>query len=210
MPRLNVAPTRRNYLDIQRTLQRVQQGYDLLEKKRQILITELMAQVEAARRIKEEVNQAMAAAYEALRRAAVQSGMSGVMRESAAVRLEHSVTIRSRSVMGVPVPRIECEPGEFGPQFGLTAGASYLDDVVRRFWDAVPLVAELAEVENAVFRLAREVQRTQRRVKALEKTYIPLYKESLRYIEDALAERQREEFIVLRKVKHRRRAATHT
>jgi V/A-type H+-transporting ATPase subunit D len=78
---------------------------------------------------------------------------------------------------------------------------------MRGFLDALPLVAELAEVENAVFRLAREIKRTQRRVNALEKTYIPQYKEALRYIDDALGERRREEFIVLRKVKHKRRAA---
>jgi len=68
-------------------------------------------------------------------------------------------------------------------------------------------VAELAEVENAVLRLAREIKRTQRRVNALEKVYIPQYKGVLRRIEDALAERQREEFIVLRKVKRKRQAA---
>ncbi len=206
MPRLDVAPTRRNYLDIQGTLERVEQGHDLLEKKRQILVTELMSQMEAARRIKQEVQEAMKAAYEALRRAALQQGMSGLVREACGVEMEHSISIRSYSVMGVPVPAIQCEPAELSVQFALTGGGSYGDEVMERFLEALPLVAELAEVENAVFRLAREVRRTQRRVNALEKTYIPLYKESLKYIEDALAERQREEFIVLRKVKHKRQA----
>jgi V/A-type H+-transporting ATPase subunit D len=207
MARLDIAPTRRNYLDIQKTLERVQQGHDLLDKKRQILVTELMSELEAARRIKEQVKEAMAKAYEAMRRASIQGGLASLMRRSCGVELEHTVTIQSRSVMGVPVPRIECEPADFRLQFGLSDGGSYADLVMRRFWEALPLVAELAEVENAVFRLAREIRRTQRRVNALEKTYIPLYKESLKYIEDVLAERQREEFIVLRKVKRKRQAA---
>jgi V/A-type H+-transporting ATPase subunit D len=207
MARLDVAPTRRNYLDIERTLERVQEGHDVLEQKRQILVTELMSQVEAARRIKEQVDEAMEKAYDALRDAALQSGLAGLRRESLAVRMKHALTVSSHSVMGVPVPGIECEPEEFGLQYGLLAGGSHSDRVMKRFLEALPLVAELAEVENAVIRLAREVRRTQRRVNALEKTYIPLYKESLKYIEEALAERQREEFIVLRKVKRKREAA---
>ncbi|MFO8007896.1 MAG: V-type ATP synthase subunit D [Candidatus Brocadiia bacterium] len=210
MPRQNVAPTRRNYLEIQRTLERVQRGHELLDKKRQILVTELMSKMEAARRVKEQVDEAMKAAYEALRQAAVQSGMTGLKRAAAGVRMAHRLNISSHSVMGVPVPRVECTPDEFGLQFGIADGGSHRDEVMQRFLEALPLVAELAEVENAVFRLARELRRTQRRVNALEKTYIPSYKESLKFIEETLAERQREEFIVLRKVKRKREQALHT
>jgi V/A-type H+-transporting ATPase subunit D len=206
MARLDVAPTRDAYLDIQRTLHRIQEGHDLLEQKRQILVTELMTQVEVARRIKDEIDAAMASAYEALYQAAVQSGITGLSRQSLGVQMEHEVSISSRSVMGVPVPSIECKAAPFEVRFGLTDGRSATDEVMRRFVSALEMVARLAQVENAVFRLAREIRRTQRRVKALEKIFIPQYKESLKYIEGALDERQREEFIVLRKVKVKRRA----
>jgi V/A-type H+-transporting ATPase subunit D len=206
MARLDVAPTRDAYLEIQRTLQRVQEGHDLLEQKRQILVTELMTEVEVARRIKDEIDAMMAAAYEALWQAAVQSGITGLRRQSCGVEMEHTVSISSRSVMGVPVPSIECQAAEPGIRFAFTDGRSSTDEVMRRFVNALELVARLAQVENAVFRLAREIRRTQRRVKALEKIFIPQYKESLKYIEGALDERQREEFIVLRKVKQKRRA----
>jgi len=203
----NIAPTRRNYLEIQKALARTQEGYDLLEQKRQILVTELMTQVEVAKRIKDEVARTMDAAYEALRKAAIRSGLTGLIRQSCGITMDHSLTYRSRSVMGVPVPEIECKPEAFGVQFALSDGRSYTDQVLRRFLEALSLVAELAQVENAVFRLAREIRRTQRRVNALEKQYIPQYKDALKYIEEALAERQREEFIVLRKVKRKHQAA---
>jgi V/A-type H+-transporting ATPase subunit D len=64
-------------------------------------------------------------------------------------------------------------------------------------------IDRLAEIQNAVFRLAREVRKTQRRVNALEKIFIPAYVETLRFITDALEERERDEFIVMRKVKER-------
>jgi len=206
MARLDVAPTRDAYLEIQRTLKRVQEGHDLLEQKRQILVTELMTQVEVAKRIKDQIDAVMASAYDALWQAAVQSGITGLRRQSCGVEMEHTVSISSRSVMGVPVPSIECQAAPFDVHFALTDGRSSTDEVMRRFVKSLELVAQLAQVENAVFRLAREIRRTQRRVKALEKIFIPQYKESLRYIAGALDERQREEFIVLRKVKQKRRA----
>ena len=207
MPALDTTPTRRNYLQLRGRLERVREGHELLEQKRQILVLELMTQVEAARRIKEDIDRTMAAAYEALRRAAVRSGLTGLQRQACGTAMEHSLSVTTRSVMGVPVPHIRCAPVAFGLQFGITDGRSQTDEVLRRFLEALPLVAELAQVENAVFRLAREIKRTQRRVNALEKVYIPQYKGVLRRIEDALAERQREEFIVLRKVKRKRQTA---
>ena len=89
MARLAVAPTRDAYLEIKRTLKRVQEGHDLLEQKRQILITELMPQVEVAKKIKEDVAAAMAAAYQALAQAAMQSGMTGLRRQSSGIELDH-------------------------------------------------------------------------------------------------------------------------
>jgi len=207
MARLDVTPTQRNYLELERRLARVEEGRDLLEQKRQILVLELMTRVEAAKRIKAEIAETMAAAYDALRRAVRRTGLSGLMRQNCGISMRHELRYRHRSVMGVPVPQVECKPEPFGLQFGLTDGRCHTDEVLRRFLEALSLVAELAEVENAVIRLAREIKRTQRRVNALEKIHIPEYKDALKYIGGVLAERQREEFIVLRKVKRKRRMA---
>jgi V/A-type H+-transporting ATPase subunit D len=76
-----------------------------------------------------------------------------------------------------------------------------------KFRDAVALVVELAEMENSVFRLAREVKRTQRRVNALEKIFLPRYEQALKYIGGALEEREREELVVVRRIRQLRGAA---
>ncbi|KPK62162.1 MAG: hypothetical protein AMK73_06665 [Planctomycetes bacterium SM23_32] len=207
MPLLDTTPTQSNYLELRAALERVRDGHELLEQKRQILVLELMTQVEVAKRIKDEVTQTMARAYGALRRAVVRTGLTGLARQSCGIEMEHELRYRTHSVMGVPVPQIECQAAPFGLRFGLTDGRSHTDEVLQRFLEALPLVAELAQVENAVFRLAREIRRTQRRVKALEKAYIPQYEEALKRIQEALAERQREEFIVLRRVKRKHRLA---
>ena len=201
MPALDTTPTRRNYLQLRARLERVREGHELLEQKRQILVLELMTQVEAARRIKEEIDRTMAAAYEALRRAAVRAGITGLQRQTCGTTMEHSLTFDSRSVMGVPVPHLQCRPAPFGLQFGITDGRSHTDQVLRRFLEALPLVAELAQVENAVFRLAQELRKTQRRVNALEKVFIPTYQETLKYISAALEEHEREDLVVMKMAK---------
>ena len=201
----DVRPTRRDYLDTRKKLERTETGYELLEQKRQILVLELMARIEQARSLRKDVGEALADAHDVLDRAIVHAGVAGLTRLGQSGAADHHLSCRTHSVMGVPVPEVRCRPEPFGLRFGLTAGCACADDVMRKFLNVLPGIAELAEVENAVLRLAREVKRTQRRAGALEKHYIPQYKKDMRYIEDALAERSREEFVFLRKVKQKRR-----
>jgi len=73
----------------------------------------------------------------------------------------------------------------------------------RRFVETLPLLAELAELENAVLRLARELRKTQRRCNALSKIFIPDYRETISYITSALEERERESLIILKMIRNR-------
>ena len=179
----------------------------MLERKRQILVLELMSKVEAARVAQEQVEEAMQHAHRTLERAAMAAGAERLTRESHAVPTDHRLGIRTRSVMGVEVPEVSFSQPEHALLFGLTAGASGADDVLKAFRDALTPIIRLAEVENAVMRLAREVKRTQRRVHALENRFIPDYDETLKFIADSLAEREREDIVIMKKVKRRRELA---
>jgi len=199
-----IAPTRSNFLRVQESLEHAQRGYDLLERKRQILVMELMDKMEAARNAQQQVREAMEHAFEALKSAAMASGTERLLREAAGIRDSHRLRISTRSVMGVPVPSISFNGGERGFPFGLLAGAGGADQVRERFCDALEPIVELAEIENAVLRLAREIKRTQRRVHALENTFIPDYEETIKFISDSLEEREREELVIMKKVKRMR------
>jgi len=179
----------------------------MLERKRQILVLELMSKVEAARVAQEQVQAAMQHAHRALERAARAAGVERLTRESHAIPTDHRLGIRTRSVMGVEVPEVSFSQPEHALLFGLTGGASGADDVLKAFRDALAPIIRLAEVENAVMRLAREVRRTQRRVHALENRFIPDYDETLDFIADSLAEREREDIVIMKKVKRRRELA---
>ncbi len=203
MPK-QVAPTRSNYLSIEKSLEHAERGYDLLERKRQILVMELMDRMEAARTAQKEVKEKVTEAFDALRKAAQTSGSERLLRETCGISGGYDIKMRTRSVMGVPIPDIDLESQQQELPFGLLFGGSGADEVRRKFQETLEPIARLAEVENAVLRLAREIKRTQRRVNALENTFIPDYEDTLEYIGDSLEERDREELVIMKKVKEMR------
>jgi V/A-type H+-transporting ATPase subunit D len=203
MAKLDVPPTKSSLLRLKRDLRFAREGYEMLEEKRQILILELMGTVQKARDIQKEVQQKLDAAYGALREALIRNGALRLTSDAAAPRPEHSAEVSTRALMGIYLPAIKADHPPAAPATSLMAGSTTLDEVTAAFAAAMESIDRLAEIENAVFRLAREVQKTQRRVNALEKMFIPSYVETLRFITDALEERERDEFIVMRKVKER-------
>ena len=205
MAKLNVPPTRSSFLTIRRGLEFAREGYDLLEQKRQILVFELMGRVESARRAQQDVDEKMARAFQALSEAQLTTGSAPMAAEATAVTIQRDLRIDSRNLMGIELPNIQYEAEEPGVQFGF-GGSARSDTVLKLFCEAIESIAALAEIENAVFRLAREVRRTQRRVNALEKIFIPDYNETLRYITETLEERERESFVIMKMVKARREA----
>jgi V/A-type H+-transporting ATPase subunit D len=206
MAKLRIPPTKSNYLRIQKQQEFARDGYDLLEQKRQILVLELVNRVEAAKRAQQDVDERMAQAYAALRKAASRVGSFQMRNEAAAALTGADVDISSHQLMGIALPTVRFRAPELVPQFALAAGTPGSDQVLLAFNRALAAVARLAEIENAVFRLAREVKKTQRRVNALEKIFIPTYRETLRYIESTLEEREREGFVIMKMVKERREA----
>jgi len=203
MAKLDMAPTKSSHLTLKRSLDFAKEGYDLLEQKRQILVLELMGRVEGARRAQADVDAAMAQAFTALREDALRAGAEAMAREAIGIVRDHRIDISSRPVMGLELPTVTAKNEPPRPEFGLGSGSVLSDEVMVRFTEALNAIAHLAEVENAVFRLASEVRRTQRRVNALSKVFIPDYEETIHYIEDVLEERERESFVIMKMAKAR-------
>jgi V/A-type H+-transporting ATPase subunit D len=201
--KLDVPPTKSSLLRLKRDLRFAQEGYEMLEEKRQILILELMGMVQKAKSTQKEVQEKLDAAFGALREALIRNGALRLTSEASAPRPDHSAAISTRALMGIYLPTVSADHPAAGPATSLMAGNTALDEATAAFAKAMESIDRLAEIENAVFRLAREVQKTQRRVNALEKVFIPSYVETLRFITAALEERERDEFIVMRKVKER-------
>lgn len=203
MARLNVPLTRSSLLEIGRSLRFATEGFELLEQKRQILVMELMGWLARARRVEEEVNERLARAYQALRQAALSAGSAKLAREAVAIRPSHRVDIQEHRLMGLHLATLSAQVAPGGPEFGFADSSARSDEVKLAFDAALEAITRLAEVENAVFRLAQELRRTQRRVNALEKIFIPTYKETFKYIGEALEEHEREDLVIMKMAKSR-------
>jgi len=203
MARFPTPPTKSNLLRLRRELETVREGYDLLDQKRKILVLEMMGMVESAKRVQQEVQEKMAAAFKALRIALLREGALQLGRDAAGARAEPTAEVATRSLMGIYLPSLVAEHPEPEPLGSLFGGSAALDDAGRAFADALKAIDRLAEVETCVLRLAREVRKTQRRVNALDKLFIPAYSETVKFITDALDEQERDQFVVMRMLKER-------
>lgn len=201
MARLHVAPTRSNLLRIRDTLEMAREGYEILDKKREVLTSELIRVAHDAVGIQQEVWDRLADAYQALRVARLSMGRERLEWAALSVNETVEVGITPKSVMGVVIPIIEAhgEPPEM--PYGLGGTPVSLDEAVARFRHVLEEIPSLSETMTTVWRLARELQKTQRRVNALQHIFIPQYEETIDFIEATLEEREREETFRLKRLK---------
>lgn len=203
MAKLNIAPTKSNLLSLKRQLAVAEEGYELLEQKRQILIAELMKRVARVRQARAEAREALRLAFAALGEAQLDAGSETLHRASLAVNMGHEVTLSWQQLMGMKIPRVKVRAEPVSVQFGVGGTPASADAAMSLFVDLLPLLAELAELETAVMRLALELRKTQRRCNALSKIFMPNYRETISYIMAALEERERESFVILKMIRDR-------
>lgn len=203
--KLNVPATKSSSLNIANALAFATEGHDLLEEKRQILVLELMQHVDAAKRDQAEVDEHLARAHAALREAATRIGSQSLARDAMAVPVAKSVALSEHRVMGISVPETKAELPPAEPAFAFAGGTIKSDDAMAAFSKALEAITRLAQTQNAVFRLARELRKTQRRVNALDKVFIPDYRETLDFITATLDERERESHVIMRIIRDRLR-----
>lgn len=203
MPRYELAPTRTNLLRLKSDLSFALEGYELLEQKREILMTELKRVTEHIAEVQRAVDERLAEAYHALQRAQAEVGTTGIASAARAINLKTELRAHERHIMGVAIPSVELAVTESPPHYGPALTSIWTDEAALRFRSALEAIAELAENRIAVLRLAREIQKTIRRVNALEKVFIPDYRETKKYVEDALEEADRSALSLLKLVKEK-------
>ena len=203
MAKLNVPMTKTSYFRLKRELEFAEEGFELLDHKREILIMELMRLVQRAKTIQKTVEEKLEAAYRALEKATLESGAFEMEREAIHAQYNHEIDISQHRLMGINMPTIAGTHEKMGVRYSMASSSPQTDEVTRRFLDALRSISELAEIETKVWRLAREVKKTQRRVNALEKIFIPDYKETQGFILSSLEEKEREALFVMKMLKAR-------
>ncbi len=195
------APTKTNLLRLRSDLKFAEQGYELLDQKRNILIVELLSLVDQTADHQARVDGALAQAYKTLEQAILDMGRLKVQYLTGAVNVATDITVRSRRVMGVHLPVVETTFTEHSPYYSPMGTSFWIDSSVQLFKEVLRLLGKLSELKISVLRLANEVKRTIRKVNALEKIAIPDLKETVRCIETRLEENERDMFILMKMVK---------
>lgn len=199
MAQQQVFPTKGNLILSKKALQLAALGYELLDRKRNILIRELMNLVEKAEQLRASIEETYIEAYAALQLANISMGVVTPFAEC--VPIENGLKISTRSVMGVELPEVTLVESELNVTYGFAQTTSQLDKAFIAFDKVKKTTVILAEVENSIYRLSAAIRKTQRRANALQNVIIPRNKSIVKFISDSLEEKEREEFSRLKVIK---------
>ena len=185
----NTFPTKGNLIRAKNSLALSRQGYELMDKKRNILIREMMELIDQAKDIQTQIDETFRTAYAALQKANMEIGIAFVEQIAYTVPVEDSIRIKTRSVMGTEIPLVEYD------------AKMSLDQAKAAFEKVKDLSIRLSMIENAAIRLAANIKKTQKRANALKNITIPRYEALSKDIQEALEEKEREEFTRLKVIK---------
>jgi V/A-type H+-transporting ATPase subunit D len=200
-----VRPTRSELLERRAQIQLAQQGMDLLKQKRDALLIEFMSVMDETLRLSGMLQKATAEAQYSLAVAKSVDGNVSVRSVGMATKGDISVDMTGTKIMGISVPVVT--KGEspvrssFTRGYSITGVSSRIDESADKFERILDVIIEYADIETRLKRLGEEIQKTNRRVNALEQITVPALREQVAYIRQTLDERAREDLFRLKKVK---------
>lgn len=200
----NTFPTKGNLILTKNSLALASQGYELMDKKRNILLRELMALIDEAKGIQSEIDSTFTAAYAALQRANIELGINYVQEIAGSVPVEQSIRIKTRSIMGTEIPLVQHDPAPLSLTYAYYSTRESLDQARANFEKVKELTIKLSMVENSAYRLAASIRKTQKRANALKNITIPTYQTLVTDITNSLEEKDREEFTRLKVIKRKK------
>lgn len=198
-------PTRSELLERRGQIKLAEQGMDLLKQKRDALLIEFMGVMDETLRLSEALQRAVSEAQYSLAVAKAVDGTVALRSAGMATKGAVVVEMSGTRIMGVPVPVVT--KGEspirssFTRGYSVTGVSSRVDESADKFERILDVIIEYADIETRLKRLGEEIQKTNRRVNALEQVTIPQLREQVTYIRQTLDERAREDLFRLKKVK---------
>ncbi|PKQ30084.1 MAG: V-type ATP synthase subunit D [Actinobacteria bacterium HGW-Actinobacteria-10] len=200
-----VRPTRAELLERREQIKLAEQGMDLLKQKRDALLIEFMGVMDETLRLSESLQKSVSEAQYSLAVAKAVDGTVALRSAGMATHGEIVVDMTGTKIMGVSVPVVT--KGEspirssFTRGYAVTGISSRVDETAGKFEQILDVIIEYADIETRLKRLGEEIQKTNRRVNALEQITVPQLREQVTYIRQTLDERAREDLFRLKKVK---------
>ncbi|MDD1699491.1 MAG: V-type ATP synthase subunit D [Methanoregula sp.] len=199
-----VNPTRMELIKKNAQIKLAEQGRDLLREKMDALIQEFFHIMESVSKSRVELESVASMAQRSLLTALAVDDSVTLKSASFATRKGLFLDIKGKNIMGVPVPVLEkkrVSKSILERGYSIIKVSGRIDEAAEKFEMELDLIIGLAETETALKRLGGEIQITRRRVNALEQIMIPELKKQLKYIKNAIDEREREDLFRLKKVK---------
>lgn len=209
MPTADVKPTRSELLEIKKKIKLTKSGYKILKMKRDGLILEFFKILEQAKDIRDKVNRDYQEAMRAIAIAKAVDGAIAVQSAAFALKTHPELSLRSKNIMGIVVPEIEANSIRTPMDqrgYGVIGTSVYIDEAAKAFENLVETIIEAAEIETTMKKLLEEVEKTKRRVNALEFKVIPELQEAEAFIRLRLEEMERENTFRLKRVKQKAEA----
>lgn len=194
-----IYPTKGNLINTKKSLLLAQLGYELLDRKRNILIREMMMLLDDAKSLRGTIDETYRSAYKQLQYANITMGIVEGVANS--VPIENGITVTYSSIMGVDIPKVHLDKEKLILNYGLYQTNQQLDLAYISFDRVKQMTVVLAEVENSIYRLAIAIKKTQSRANALKNIIIPKFQGIVKYITDSLEEKDREEFSRMKVIK---------
>ncbi len=207
-----VSCTRMELLALKAQITLARQGRDLLDQKRTALMKEFLRIADTVMERSQALQQASAEACQSLARAEAMAGPEALKSAALASRGELSLQITTANIMGIKVLHIEQKQvsrSALGRGYSIVGTSTAIDETASTFEAQVDAIIQLAESELRLTRLAKEIQRTSRRLNALEHLLIPELEGERDFIQMALDERERADhfrFKLMKRLLERRRA----
>lgn len=197
-------PTRMELLNIKKKKALAKKGHKLLTEKRDALVAEFLGIIRSRESHRNDFNDLLKQGMDSLIRAEMESGFEELQSIAANAPTAPEVPVTGLNIMGVTVPRIESSglPDTLPPFYSLHTTTSRLDTTVDLFRTILKKLMVVAEIEGTIEKLALEIEKTRRRVNALEYIFIPRLDNTEKYIEMQLQEREREDFFRRKRMKN--------
>ncbi|MES9943122.1 MAG: V-type ATP synthase subunit D [Candidatus Thiodiazotropha sp. 6PLUC2] len=188
--RIKAAPTKNTLLQLKRQLNFLDQGHNLLERKRELLTRLVYQRISEYRKVRDQSHQAIKQAYHWLSLLQMRMGSRAINQTALSIQQVLELKILPRRNLGVEFPSVTGKVKPLNP-VGLLGTDPSFDDTRRYFAEASLLLAKMGEVSMSLNRLIAEQRKAQKRVNALRYNIIPQYKETIKFIENALEEEER-------------------
>ncbi|MBN2478022.1 V-type ATP synthase subunit D [Candidatus Micrarchaeota archaeon] len=203
-----VTPTRMELIKTKDRIALAKKGHKLLKQKRDALILEFFELLKKAKNLRGELNEQIRSAYKSLYTAQMYHSLPELENVALNCRKDISVDMEVRNVMGVKIPSIEMENVQISPPilergYSIVGTSAKIDNAVDNFSKVFEMTLKIAETETAIKRLILEIEKTKRRVNALEFVLLPKLEEQKKMIQFRLDEMERDSFVSLKVIKRK-------